>query len=525
MRAIFDYSWDLLIEPERELFQAVSVFRGGFTEEAAQDVAKSSPFLLAGLVDQGLLQVAETADGLRYQMHELTRQYAAERLANSQMATRVAANHARFFADFVAAQNESLRCDGFNMAAHTIVTELNNVNAAWNWLLQGVAEGQPSDLAVKLLPQFPPGLQYYYYLKGPLQTGKQTFLQAVTICETAGWDAQPSEHGGHYVLALCRTCAAFFALGMGEYDLVDELLGKAMGWWRQNGRADELGFALCTAGKTSLLRGQRGAAVEILHEALALMQEAGDLNGKADVLKVLGVVAVDRGHYEEAIAYYQESLALFERIDFKPGMTMVLHNIGTALFRQDKLEEARASYERALTLAKEIEYRRIVMESSGAMGGVHRVLGQHDRAERYFRRAVSMAREMGEQRITSVNLRGLGMNYLATNKLAAAESTLQEAFTIGWRTENMPEALAGMITLAQTWAQQGRVADALQLAFYVSQQQATRAIDREKNEGFLSELRQELPALMVESAERWASEQTFDTVAAWALNDETLYEI
>jgi Tfp pilus assembly protein PilF len=218
-------------------------------------------------------------------------------------------------------------------------------------------------------------------------------------------------------------------------------------------------------------------------------------------------------------------LALFERIDFKPGMTMVLHNIGTALFRQDKLEEARASYERALTLAKEIEYRRIVMESSGAMGGVHRVLGQHDRAERYFRRAVSMAREMGEQRITSVNLRGLGMNYLATNKLAAAESTLQEAFTIGWRTENMPEALAGMITLAQTWAQQGRVADALQLAFYVSQQQATRAIDREKNEGFLSELRQELPALMVESAERWASEQTFDTVAAWALNDETLYEI
>ncbi len=80
IRAIFDYSWKLLNEEEKTVFQAMSIFFGGGDEAAARAVTGATPFLLAGLVDRGLLQVREGGLGLRYEMHELTRQYVSEKL-------------------------------------------------------------------------------------------------------------------------------------------------------------------------------------------------------------------------------------------------------------------------------------------------------------------------------------------------------------------------------------------------------------------------------------------------------------
>jgi predicted ATPase/DNA-binding SARP family transcriptional activator/GAF domain-containing protein len=78
VRAIFDHSWKLLAEREREVFQALSAFRGGFTREAAQEVAGASLRELRILVDKSLLH--RTPAGW-YEVHGLLRQYAAEKLA------------------------------------------------------------------------------------------------------------------------------------------------------------------------------------------------------------------------------------------------------------------------------------------------------------------------------------------------------------------------------------------------------------------------------------------------------------
>jgi predicted ATPase len=77
MRATFDHSWRLLTQREREVFQALSVFRGGFTQEAAQEVTGASLRTLLGLVNKSFLERTPTG---RYQVHELLRQYAQEKL-------------------------------------------------------------------------------------------------------------------------------------------------------------------------------------------------------------------------------------------------------------------------------------------------------------------------------------------------------------------------------------------------------------------------------------------------------------
>jgi len=80
IRAVFDYAWSLLTLREREVLAALSVFRGGFFREAAQQVAGAGLRDLMGLVNKSLLQRAPTG---RYGMHELLRQYAAEKLVEA----------------------------------------------------------------------------------------------------------------------------------------------------------------------------------------------------------------------------------------------------------------------------------------------------------------------------------------------------------------------------------------------------------------------------------------------------------
>jgi predicted ATPase/DNA-binding CsgD family transcriptional regulator len=83
VRAVFETTWARLEKREQELFAAFSVFRGGFTLEAAREVAGSSLRDLLGLANRSLLARGEEG---RFEVHELLRQFSAEELARSPVA-------------------------------------------------------------------------------------------------------------------------------------------------------------------------------------------------------------------------------------------------------------------------------------------------------------------------------------------------------------------------------------------------------------------------------------------------------
>ncbi|MFB9840534.1 ATP-binding protein, partial [Actinoallomurus acaciae] len=100
LRAVVDWSWDLLDDAERAVLRRLSVFPGGATVEAVTEVCapEGDPVdLLAGLVDKSLLIMAETDQGVRYRMLETVREYAGERLDRSEEAGRVREAHAAYF--------------------------------------------------------------------------------------------------------------------------------------------------------------------------------------------------------------------------------------------------------------------------------------------------------------------------------------------------------------------------------------------------------------------------------------------
>jgi predicted ATPase/DNA-binding SARP family transcriptional activator len=128
LRSVIDWSWQLLTDDERRVLARLSVFRGGFDLDAAAVVAGATLPLLAGLVDQSLVAVGE--DG-RYDMHELLRQYAAERLAGDpadEQATRE--RHAHYYAGLLPDPAEAAAGDEGGLDA-----EVENLRAATDWLI------------------------------------------------------------------------------------------------------------------------------------------------------------------------------------------------------------------------------------------------------------------------------------------------------------------------------------------------------------------------------------------------------
>jgi predicted ATPase len=131
LRAVFDYSWDLLSPAEQEVVRQLAVFRGSFRREAAAQVVGASLPMLAGLVDKSLLR--RDAAG-RYEIHDLLRQYAEEKLqADPAENERVHDAHCRYYAELMVQHQAELKGEELSAALKVLNVERENVRAAWNW--------------------------------------------------------------------------------------------------------------------------------------------------------------------------------------------------------------------------------------------------------------------------------------------------------------------------------------------------------------------------------------------------------
>lgn len=134
VRAVFEYSWNLLSPGEQQMFRSLAVFRGGFDREAAAQVVGASLPVLAGLVDKSLLR--RSAVG-RYAIHELLHLYAEEKLAAGEAENeRVHDAHCHYFAALLVRHQAQLQSEDVTSALATLGAERENVRAAWNWAVR-----------------------------------------------------------------------------------------------------------------------------------------------------------------------------------------------------------------------------------------------------------------------------------------------------------------------------------------------------------------------------------------------------
>jgi predicted ATPase/class 3 adenylate cyclase/DNA-binding CsgD family transcriptional regulator len=134
LRTVFDHSWRLLSDEERNVLGRLSVFRSGFHREAAAGVADASLSLLGALIDKSFLRrVSER----RFELHPVLRQCAAEKLAADPAAYAEArSRHARYYGEWLSLMNEKLKGSEQLAALVALRAEIQNLHDAWRWLIE-----------------------------------------------------------------------------------------------------------------------------------------------------------------------------------------------------------------------------------------------------------------------------------------------------------------------------------------------------------------------------------------------------
>jgi predicted ATPase/DNA-binding SARP family transcriptional activator len=137
LRAVFAYSWAHLSKEEQEVFARLSVFKGGFSRDAAEQVAGASLRILASLLDRCLIQKSSLG---RYDVHEFLREYGAQELAeNQEQDEEVHNRHGLYFAAFVSQRGAQLAGPRQREALNEIAGELENIKAAQRWSSQQIS--------------------------------------------------------------------------------------------------------------------------------------------------------------------------------------------------------------------------------------------------------------------------------------------------------------------------------------------------------------------------------------------------
>ena len=222
LQAIFAQTWHDLDEQEQDVFQRLSIFRGGFLRDAAAFIAGANLPRLSALLDKSLLrwETDDSGNG-RYQIHELLRQYAHEKLLiDGGIVEETTAKHAQYYTKFLDDRLNDLLGGRQLDAMLEIESELNNIRAAWQWAID---HQQP-----KMLFQMGMPLVSFFWYSSRFHEAADAFEAAVDCVEFC-----PGSHENKLILAAMLTNHAWFITVKYNYDHAIDLVTRSLNLYEQ----------------------------------------------------------------------------------------------------------------------------------------------------------------------------------------------------------------------------------------------------------------------------------------------------
>lgn len=384
VRAVFDHSWNLLSERERLIFRRLSIFRGGLTRAAAQRVADASLTGLAALVAKSLLH--RTAAG-RYEIHELLRQYGADKLSNiAGEAQHMRARHAAFYVEFLAQCAIRLKGRDQQNAIREIIAEMENIRDAWNWATE------QHDLA--LIERAFEGLWLFFACHGNVGESGTLFDQAITCLEGMTELSPPLLNMRDLLLAKLYSGLAPMQYRLGHVQRARSLLEQSLTILRRIHAPRDLAFALHHGAAALHLQGAYGEEQALLRQSIALSEAEGDQWLAGYSRNDLGLCTHLLGDDHAAQRSCAESLAIFERLDDRRGIAFALHNLGVIGAAQGNYGDAERLHRESLALRRAIDDRWGIAMSLTQLGVAMSAAGQYTAARRTFLDALRVAHDI-----------------------------------------------------------------------------------------------------------------------------------
>ena len=439
IRAMMDWSYNLLPFDLQALFTNLAVFPGGCTIEAAEAVCAhlgSSLTVqegLTALADQSLLEQCCEAEGEpRFRMLGITREYALERLEEQGKTADFRYAHACYYLQF----SEKCAAEWNTKSRDKVFALLRRESANLKAAIQWVIDHHDGELGLRFIIS----LWDYWRSAGELRKGSQ-FAQAV-LEQTGG-------------LRLPIRAKVLHLTGWLAYDVRDY---TTMLWTFQNsldlsaslGDSHGVGLALHGLGALACLRGQPGRAREYIQRAKKIFKELNNQKHFAWSLNLLGQIDLSLGNLPTAQNHFEQSLALFREIESNTGITATLVNLGQSLFYRGLGDQAVQLLEECVTLNQGNGKTRSSMHAQAlnCLAEITALRGQTRLARELNDECLSLSKTAGYNWCIELANFTAGQLSMQSGELESAAFSFQESLRLqqslkeGWRLLILLEAAA-----------------------------------------------------------------------------------
>jgi len=405
VRAVIESSWNQVDASAQNLLKQLSVFRGGFTRAAAQEVAGASLRGLSQLVDKALLRRDPKAG--RYAIHELLRQYAEEQLKLS-IAEEQAAHeeHAKYFADFMKARWAHLQDKRNNDGLLEIEADIDNIRVAWNYWVNKqnahyILEFVNSLwLFFEVRGSFMPAIQFFsdatlkltarepevVWARAQLQARQAWFTALIGQPDEGLRMAQESlqilsQINQNDIAVETYHCANINAIFLNKSEIVIQISQAMMDRAERSGDQWERGFAHIWWAYALVLQRQIDKALQAGQEAVSTFESLGNPFGLSVALGiVMAAITLAIGDLEAAKAYFTSSRQAAEEINYLRLLQRTYDGSGTAALLDREVEQAQQFFIKSLRISQECGQTREMLAGLLDLASVHMAQGNLDNA-------------------------------------------------------------------------------------------------------------------------------------------------
>jgi predicted ATPase/class 3 adenylate cyclase len=398
LRATIEWSYDLLDEEERLLFEGLSVFRGGCTLDAAEEVCDADIDTLQSLIDKSLLR----RQGERFWMLETIREYGADRLGERGEEDELRRRHADHLLARV--EDAAVGAPSELQEAVWVRDELDNIRRVRGWLIASGDAEREARLAVAAF--------WTLWTRASLQELKAWLVSALERSA----DLDPG------LRADALGAAALAEANLGESEVAREYARKSLEIARERNDKRQIEWALRVLSFDEPDLDERR---RLLHECEALLRELGNHGGLGWVTFLLGVTLFEEGRFKEARETLDRAVAIFRGLGRRWETANAENAIAYVLIADGQHEASRPILKEALRSAVDLQSVALAIEALAGLGCV-RVQSDPGAAARLLSAAETIAEESGQRLATLYALP------FVERAAEAARKRLGDGFGVEW---------------------------------------------------------------------------------------------
>ena len=405
LRALIDWSYDLLSEDERALLRRLSVFAGGWTFEAAETICNNVDVFehLPQLVNKSLVTVKDEGDEPRYFLLETIRQYARDKLLEQGEGKGTRDRHLAYFIEMAeTAQPLILDKDKELEWIHRLQMEYDNIRTAIEWGLSN------DPLAVARIVY---SLSSLSVVRSSAGEGHRWGEKALKEIDNAGKNKTDEEKLTKARLLVSMGMLSF-SMGNNQASRSEDL--EAILILRELGDRRSLAIALGFLCGASILTGHKEESIMVYEEALNIAEELGDNYILGTVLTAGSRVEVfAKGDFSKAIEHNTRASELLKEHGNRWAYGISMYGFGNLYIAQRNFDKSREKFQIAMQTMQELGSLRNVSMIKSDLAHILRYEGKYSEAITAYRETIKDWQRMGHRAAIAHQLECMAFIYKA----------------------------------------------------------------------------------------------------------------